>query len=72
MRIGAKKYWIYGNELNRMMKYLDRNDISNDDKKKKDAAIAIFDELKKKKKKKYIDTVDFARSCSLLYSSIIF
>ena len=56
MRIGAKKYWIYGNELNRMMKYLDRNDISNDDKKKKDAVIAIFDELKKKKK--YIDTVD--------------
>lgn len=39
-----------------MMKYLDRNDISNDDKKKKDAVIAIFDELKKKKK--YIDTVD--------------
>ncbi len=57
-RESKKQYMTYGNELNRMMKYLDRNDISNDDKKKKDAAIAIFDELKKKKKKKYIDTVD--------------
>ena len=55
-RESKKQYMTYGNELNRMMKYLDRNDISNDDKKKKDAVIAIFDELKKKKK--YIDTVD--------------
>ena len=40
----------YGNELNRMMKYLDRDDISKADRERKDAIIAIVDELKKKKK----------------------
>lgn len=44
------------NEINRMMKYLDRDDISDEDRNKKDAIIAISDELKKKKK--HIDNVD--------------
>lgn len=55
-RESKKQYMIYGNELIRMMKYLDRSNISDGDKKRKDAVIAIFDELKKKKK--HIDTVD--------------
>lgn len=55
-RESKKQYMTYGNELKRIMKYLDRKDISDSDKKRKDAVIAIFDELKKKKK--HIDTVD--------------
>ena len=55
-RESIKQYMTYGNELNRMMKYLDRNDISDKDRAYKDAIIAIFDELKKKKK--HVDTVD--------------
>lgn len=55
-RESIKQFRTYGNELSRMMKYLDRHDISNEDKQKKDAIIAIYDELKKKKK--HVDTVD--------------
>ena len=51
-----KQFMTYGNELNRMMKYLDRQDISDGDRQKKDAIIAIYDDLKKKKK--HVDTVD--------------
>ncbi|MBD5505644.1 MAG: type I restriction endonuclease subunit R, partial [Lachnospiraceae bacterium] len=51
-----KQFMTYGNELNRMMKYLDRHDISDGDRQKKDAIIAIYDDLKKKKK--HVDTVD--------------
>ena len=40
-----KQFMTYGNEMNRMMKYLDRHDISDEDKKKKDAISAICDEL---------------------------
>lgn len=55
-RESIKQYMTYGNEINTMMKYLDRNDISQADRERKDAVIAIFDELKKKKK--HVDTVD--------------
>lgn len=55
-RESKKQYMTYGNELNRIMKYLDRKDISDSDKKRKEAVIAILDELKKNKK--HIDTVD--------------
>ena len=51
-----KQFMTYGNEMNRMMKYLDRHDISDEDKKKKDAISAICDELRKKKK--HVDNVD--------------
>jgi len=51
-----KQFMTYGNELHRMMKYLDRHDISDCDRKKKEAVTAISDELKKKRK--YVDTVD--------------
>ena len=49
-RESKKQFMTYGNELNRMMKYLDRDDISKADRERKDAIIAIVDELKKKKK----------------------
>ena len=52
----AKRLVTYATELTRMMKYLDRDDISEADRERKDAIIAIFDELKKKKK--HVDTVD--------------
>ena len=55
-RESRKQFMTYANELNRMMKYLDRNDISVADRERKDAIIAIYDELKKKKK--HVDTVD--------------
>lgn len=52
----AKRLMTYATELTRMMKYLDRDDISQADRERKDAIIAIFDVLKKKKK--HVDTVD--------------
>lgn len=55
-RENIKQFMTYANELNRMMKYLDRNDISDMDRAYKDAIIAIFDEFKKKKK--HDDNVD--------------
>lgn len=55
-RESRKQFMTYANELNRIMKYLDRNDISVAERERKDAIIAIYDELKKKKK--HVDTVD--------------
>jgi type I restriction enzyme R subunit len=55
-RESIKKYMTYGNEIKTMMKYVDRNDISQVDRERKDAIIAICDELQKKKK--HVDTVD--------------
>lgn len=55
-RESRKQFTTYANEINRMMKYLDRDDISDEDRNKKDAIIAISDELKKKKK--HVDNVD--------------
>lgn len=52
----VKQFMAYGNEIKRIMKYLDRNNISEKDRAYKDAIIAIFDELKKKKK--HADNVD--------------
>ena len=40
-----KQFMTYANELNSMMKYLDRNYISVTDRERKDAIIAICDEL---------------------------
>lgn len=55
-RESRKQFTTYANEINRMMKYLDRDDISDVDRDRKDALIAIADELKKKKK--HVDNVD--------------
>jgi type I restriction enzyme R subunit len=43
-----KQFLTYRNELNRLMKYLDRNDISANDRAYKDAIVAICEELRKK------------------------
>ena len=51
-----KQFLTYGNELSRLMKYLDRNDISSNDRSYKDAIIAICEELRKKRK--HVDNVD--------------
>ena len=55
-RESIKQFRTYGNELSRMMKYLNRHDISYEDRQRKDAIIAIYSELKKKKK--HVETVD--------------
>ena len=55
-RESRKQFTTYANEINRMMKYLDRDDISDVDRDREDALIAIADELKKKKK--HVDNVD--------------
>ena len=69
-RESKKQFMTYGNELNRMMKYLDRHDISDGDRQRKDAVIAIFDNLKKKKK--YVDTVDLMVQINGIVSEYIF
>lgn len=55
-RESRKQFMTYANEINRMMKYLDRDDISDANRDRKDALIAISDELRKKRK--HIDNVD--------------
>ena len=54
-RESRKQFTTYANEINRMMKYLDRDDISDVDRDRKDALIAIADELKKKKR--HVDNI---------------
>ncbi|MCM1123600.1 MAG: type I restriction endonuclease subunit R [Eubacterium sp.] len=55
-RESKRQFMTYGNEIRRMMKYLDRQDISDGDRRRKEAVLAIYDDLKKKKK--HVDTVD--------------
>ena len=69
-RESKKQFMTYGNELNRMMKYLDRHDISDGDRQKKDAIIAIYDVLKKKKKR--VDTVDLMVQINNILNEYIF
>ena len=45
-----KQFQTYASELTRMMKYADRDDISEDGRKEYDAIIAIFHQLQKKRK----------------------
>jgi type I restriction enzyme R subunit len=51
-----KSYETYSNEISRMSKYLDRNDISKDTRRKLDAILAIYREMQKKRR--HIDTTD--------------
>lgn len=51
-----KQFMTYGSELQRLAKYLDRNNISDEDRAYKDAIVAIYEELKKKKK--HVDNTD--------------
>ena len=45
-----KQFQTYANELIRMMKYADRNDVSSDTRKEYEAIVAIFHQLQKKRK----------------------
>ncbi|MDE7274790.1 MAG: type I restriction endonuclease subunit R [Lachnospiraceae bacterium] len=55
-RESKRQFMTYGSEINRIVKYLDKDAISDNARQKKDAIIAICDDLKKKKK--HVDTVD--------------
>ena len=48
--------YTYANEIGRLVKYLDRNDITQDVRNQTDAVSAIFREMQKKRK--HIDTTD--------------
>jgi type I restriction enzyme R subunit len=65
-----KQFMTYGNELNRLVKYLDRDDISGEDRKYKDAIIAISDELKKKRK--HVDNVNLMVQINGILGEYIF
>lgn len=69
-RESKKQFMTYGNELKRMMKYLDRNNISDEDRQKKDAIIAIYDNLKKKKR--HVDTVDLVVQINSIIGKYVF
>ena len=51
-----KSFETYANEISRLGKYLDRNDITQDVRNETDAICAIFREMQKKRK--HIDTTD--------------
>lgn len=51
-----KSFDTYANEISRLVKYLDRNDITQDVRDQTDAICAIFREMQKKRK--HIDTTD--------------
>ncbi len=51
-----KAFTTYANEINRLIKYLDRDDVSSDVRDQTDAICAIFREMQKKRK--HIDTTD--------------
>ena len=51
-----KSFETYANEIGRLVKYLDREDIDNDTRDQTDAILAIFREMQKKRK--HIDTTD--------------
>lgn len=51
-----KSFDTYANEIGRLVKYLDREDIDTDTRNQTDAILAIFREMQKKRK--HIDTTD--------------
>ncbi len=51
-----KQYETYANEIARLVKYLDRKEITQDIRKNKDAILAIYREMQKKRR--HIDTTD--------------
>lgn len=69
-RESKKEFITYGNELCKLMKYVDRNDISEENKAYKNAIVAICDELKKKRK--HIDTVDIMVEINGILGDYIF
>jgi len=65
-----RQFMTYGNELNRIVKYLNRNEISDEQWAYKEAVIAVFDELKKKRK--HVDNVDLMVQINGIIGDYIF
>lgn len=64
-----KTYTTYASELNRLMKYTDRDDITSQARKQYDAIAAIYAELQKKRK--HIDTTDLMVEINGIISSYV-
>lgn len=64
-----KTFTTYASELNRLIKYIDRNDITVQTRKECDAVSAIYSELQKKRK--HTDTTDLMVEINNIISSYI-
>lgn len=64
-----KTFTTYASELNRLMKYTDRGDITSNTRKEYDAIAAIYNELQKKRK--HIDTTDLMIEINEIISSYV-
>ena len=62
-----KTYTTYASELNRLMKYVDRDDITGQTRKEYEAIMAIHAELQKKRK--HINTIDLMIQINSIISS---
>ena len=62
-----KTYTTYASELNRLMKYVDRDDITGQTRKEYEAIAAIYAELQKKRK--HINTTDLMVEINAIISS---
>ena len=64
-----KTFATYATELNRLMKYADRDDISADTRKEYEAIAAIYAELQKKRR--HVDTTDLMVEINSIISSYV-
>lgn len=64
-----KTFTIYASELNRLMKYIDRDDITDHTRKEYEAIAAIYAELQKKRK--HVNTTDLMVQINTIISSYI-
>ncbi len=64
-----KTFSTYAQELNRLIKYADRNDISNQTRKECEAISAIYNEIQKKRR--HIDTTDLSIEINSIISDYV-
>lgn len=64
-----KSFTTYASELNRLMKYTDRDDVTSDTRKEYEAIAAIYNELKKKRK--HVDTTDLMVEINAIISQYV-
>lgn len=64
-----KRFTTYASELNRLMKYTDRDDISGHTRKEYEAIAAIYAELQKKRK--HVNTTDLMVQINAIISSYV-
>lgn len=64
-----KTFVTYASELNRLMKYIDRDDVTGDTRKEYEAIAAIYTELQKKRK--HVDTTDLTVQINEIISSYV-